>query len=97
MDFREREDQLYFLEANVIPGLHPTEADLTNMCQHANIAHADMVALILDTAIKRLSAQYPARFEKKTELLNELTNKAISQATRAGEIVYQDRVYNLLG
>lgn len=97
MDFREREDQLYFLEANVIPGLHPTEADLTNMCRHANIAHADMVALILDTAIKRLSAQYPARFEKKTELLNELTNKAISQATRAGEIVYQDRVYNLLG
>ena len=52
MDFRERNGQLYFLEANVIPGLHPTEADLTNMCRHAGVAHADMVVLILSAAVK---------------------------------------------
>ena len=97
MDFRERNGQLYFLEANVIPGLHPTEADLTNMCRHAGVAHADMVVLILSAAVKRLSEQYPERFKKKTELLTELANKAICKATHAGEIVYQDRVYNLLG
>ena len=97
MDFRERDEQLYFLEANVIPGLHPTEADLTNMCRHAGIAHADMVVLILSSAVKRLSEQYPERFKKKTELLNELAKETISKATYAGEIVYQDRVYNLLG
>ncbi len=97
MDFRERDGQLYFLEANVIPGLHPTEADLTNMCRHAGIAHADMVVLILSIAVKRLSEHYPERFKKKTELLYELAKETINKAAHAGEIVYQDRVYNLLG
>ena len=97
MDFRERDGQLYFLEANVIPGVHPTEADLTNMCRHANIAHNDMIALIVYTAVQRLSLRYPERFAGKIELLASLVNQAIGKAAHAGTISYRDRVYTLLG
>ncbi|MEK6685046.1 MAG: hypothetical protein AABY99_01510 [Pseudomonadota bacterium] len=97
MDFRERDGQLYFLEANVIPGVHPTEADLTNMCRHANIAHDGMIALIVNAAVQRLSSLYPAQFTGKTELLEELANLAINKATKAGAITYRDRTYTLLG
>lgn len=97
MDFRERDGQLYFLEANVIPGIHPTEADLTNMCRHANIAHDDMVALIVNTAVQRLTPLYSERFTGKTELLEELADSAIEQVTKAGTITHRDRVYTLLG
>lgn len=97
MDFRERDDQLYFLEANVIPGLHPTEADLTTMCRHAEIAHNDMIALIVQAAVQRLSLHYPDRFVGKTELLTELTNLAVTRALRAGTITHHDRTYTLLG
>jgi D-alanine-D-alanine ligase len=97
MDFRERDGQLYFLEANVIPGVHPTEADLTNMCRHANIAHADMIALIIHTAVQRLSSLYPSRFAGKTELLEELADLAIRKATKAGTIICRDQTYTLLG
>jgi D-alanine-D-alanine ligase len=97
MDFRVRDDQLYFLEANTIPGIHPTEADLTNMCRHANIAHNDMVALIVNTAVRRLSPLYPERFKGKTQLLEELAGSAMEQAPKAGTITYRDRQYTLLG
>ncbi len=97
MDFRERDGQFYFLEANVIPGVHPIEADLTNMCRHASIAHNDMIALIVHAAVQRLAPQYPERFSEKTELLEELTKLAISNATKAGTIIHRDRVYTLLG
>ncbi len=97
MDFRERDGQLYFLEANVIPGVHPTEADLTNMCRHANIAHNDMIALIVHTAVQRLSPLYSERLTGKTELLEELANLAISKAAKAGTINHRGRTYTLLG
>lgn len=97
MDFRKRDGQLYFLEANVIPGVHPIEADLTNMCRHANIAHNDMIALIVHAAVRRLSPLYPERFAGKTELLEELANFAIGQAAKAGTINHRDRTYTLLG
>lgn len=97
MDFRERDDQLYFLEANVIPGLHPTEADLTTMCRHAQIEHNDMIALIVQAAVQRLSPHYSDRFTGKTELLAELTNRAVTKASSAGTICHQDRTYTLLG
>lgn len=97
MDFRERDGQLYFLEANVIPGVHPTEADLTNMCRHANIAHADMIALIIHAAVQRLSLRYPGRFSGKTEVLEELAASAIGKAAKAGVIEHHGRVYSLLG
>ena len=97
MDFRERDGQLYFLEANVIPGVHPTEADLTNMCRHANIAHADMIALIIHAAVQRFSLRYPGRFSGKTEILEELTASAIGKAAKAGVIERHGRVYSLLG
>jgi len=97
MDFRERDGQLYFLEANTIPGIHPTEADLTNMCRHANIAHNDMVALIVNTAVQRLSSLYPERFKGKNKLLEELANSAIEKVAKAGKIIHQDRMYTLLG
>lgn len=97
MDFRKRDGQLYFLEANVIPGVHPTEADLTNMCRHANIAHNNMIALIIHTAVRRLCSLYPERFTGKTELLKELADLAIDKATKAGTVIYRDRTYTLLG
>jgi D-alanine-D-alanine ligase len=97
MDFRERNNQLYFLEANVIPGIHPTEADLTNMCRHAGIAHADMIALIVYTAIQRLSKSFTARFLGKTQLLENLALKAVSNVTTAGTVTFQDRIYTLVG
>ena len=97
MDFRERDDQLYFLEANVIPGLHPTEADLTTMCRHADIAHNDMIALIVQAAVQRLSPRYPDRYAGKTELLAELTKLAVTKALSAGTITHRDRTYTLLG
>ena len=97
MDFRERDDQLYFLEANVIPGLHPTEADLTTMCRHADIAHNDMIALIVQAAVQRLSPRYPDRYAGKTELLAELTKLAVTKALSAGTITHRGRTYTLLG
>ena len=97
MDFRERDDQLYFLEANVIPGLHPTEADLTTMCRHAGVAHNDMIALIVQAAVQRLSPRYPDRYAGKTELLAELTKLAVTKALSAGTITHRGRTYTLLG
>lgn len=97
IDFRERDDRLYFLEANVIPGIHPTEADLTTMCRHADIAHTDMIALIVQAAVQRLSPHYPDRFAGKTELLAELTNLAVNKALKAGTITHRDCTYTLLG
>ncbi len=97
MDFRMRDNQLYFLEANVIPGIHPTEADLTNMCRHANVAHNDMVALIVNTAVQRLSSRYPERFTGKTKILEEVAKGALERAATAGTINHQGRVYTLFG
>lgn len=97
MDFRERDDQLYFLEANVIPGLHPAEADLTNMCRHAHIPHDDMIALIVHAAVQRLSTLFPARFTGKTEILESIVNFAKKKAVKADTIIYRGRTYTLLG
>lgn len=97
MDFRERDGQLYFLEANVIPGLHPTEADLTTMCRYAGIEHGDMIALILHAAVQRLKPRFPNCFNGKTNVLDELSATALAKATKAGVVSHQGRVYNLLG
>lgn len=97
MDFRLRGDQLYFLEANVIPGIHPTEADLTNMCRHAGLAHDDMIALIVYTAVQRLFRTYPERFNGNTGILEQLALAAIGRVPHAGSIQYQDKTYLLLG
>ncbi|PTQ80118.1 D-alanine--D-alanine ligase family protein [Nitrosomonas ureae] len=97
MDFRVREGQLYFLEANVIPGIHPTDADLTNMCRHVGIAHQDMVALIVDKAVKRLALRYPERFHDKTQLLEDIADSTINKVAKAGFLTHQGRMYTLLG
>jgi len=97
MDFRKRGRQLSFLEANVIPRIHPTEADLTNMCRHTGITPDDMVAIIVNTAIQRLSIDYKEAFNGKTELLEQIANEAISKIPKAGNIKFQDKNYMLLG
>ncbi len=97
MDFRMRDDQLYFLEANVIPGIHPTEADLTNMCRHAGLAHDDMIAFIVYTAVQRLSQTYPERFSGNTGTLEQRVLAAIDTIPQAGSIQYQNKTYLLLG
>lgn len=96
MDFRERDDQLYFLEANVIPGIHPTEADLTNMCRHANILHKDMIALIVNAAMQRLAPYYPKQIDRKAELPKKLADLALDKTTKADTIIYRNRMYTLL-
>ncbi|MBI5148940.1 hypothetical protein HZA33_04645 [Candidatus Pacearchaeota archaeon] len=53
MDFREKDGVFYFLEMNPLPGIHPTEADLTNICKHAGISHTEMISLILYEGVKR--------------------------------------------
>ncbi len=97
MDFRERDGELYFLEANTIPGIHPIEADLTNMARHAGIAHNDMIALIVQSAINRQRSQNIGRFVGKTNLLEEITNSAKKNLNIREQIEHQNKTYQLVG
>ena len=56
-----------------------------------------MIALIVHTAVQRLSPFYSERLTGKTELLEELANLVISKAAKAGTINHRGRKYTLLG
>lgn len=48
MDFRKGKDgKFYFLEMNPLPGIHPTEADLTTVSLSAGITYAEMINWIM--------------------------------------------------
>jgi len=83
MDWRKGKDgHFYFLEANPLPGIHPTEADLTNMARHAGIKHDEMINWILWEAIKRNRAdkKYQERFtEEKIRGIGDYVHAAKSK------------------
>ncbi len=55
-DFRIRDGVPYFLELNPLPGLNPESSDLVIMANLMNISHAELVALIVEHATRRLSS-----------------------------------------
>jgi D-alanine-D-alanine ligase len=44
-----------FLEVNPLPGLHPEHSDLPILCQLLGISHAELLAMIVESARQRLS------------------------------------------
>jgi D-alanine-D-alanine ligase len=80
MDFRKGKDgRFYFLEMNPLPGIHPKEADLTHMVQHAGLKHDEMINMILYEAIKRgrKDKRYSEIFEDgKIEGIKDYVQKA---------------------
>ena len=53
IDFRVRDGIPYFLEANPLPGLNPDTGDLLLMCKAMGVSHADLIAAIIDNALRR--------------------------------------------
>ena len=89
MDFRKGKDgKFYFLEMNPLPGVHPVEADLTNMARHAGLTHEEMMNMILWEAIKRNrnDERYSDRFtEDKVVGVRDLAVKAKGKLSFYGE------------
>lgn len=87
MDFRcDEEGNVSFLEANSMPGLHPSKSHLPFMAKSAGISYKEMINLLVYTAVSRYVArgQYCERFSQKrieniTGLLeNTMNNLGIS-------------------
>jgi len=82
MDFRKgRDGKFYFLEMNPLPGIHPTEADLTSMVKHSGLTHEEMINMIMWEAIKRnrQNKKHTQRFiEDKIEGV-----RALARSTKA--------------
>lgn len=80
MDFRKGKDgKFYFLEMNPLPGIHPTDADLTTMSTSAGLTHEEMINMMLWGAIKRIKEdkRYRASFaEEKLEGVRDLVKSA---------------------
>jgi D-alanine-D-alanine ligase len=56
IDFRLRDGEPYFLEANPLPGLNPTSSDLVIMAGLIGVSHDELIGRILDAALARCSA-----------------------------------------
>lgn len=54
IDFRLRDHEPYFLEANPLPGLSPVSGDLVLLCRRQGIDYADLIGRILAAAVKRI-------------------------------------------
>jgi D-alanine-D-alanine ligase len=54
IDFRLRDGEPYFLEANPLPGLNPESSDLVIMANLLGRTHAQLIEAILGAALKRL-------------------------------------------
>ena len=56
IDFRvhEHEEEVFFLEANPLPGLAPITSDLVILAEGYGISHGDLVRMIVQTALKRV-------------------------------------------
>jgi D-alanine-D-alanine ligase len=52
-----------FMEVNPLAGLHPEHSDLPILCKLAGITFRDLIGLILDSALARVSAgpYFPGR------------------------------------
>ena len=53
LDFRLREGVPYFLEVNPLPGLNPETSDLVILARMSGLGYDELIAAILDSALKR--------------------------------------------
>lgn len=44
-----------FIEVNTLAGLNPMDSDLPIMCRHLKISYTELIKMIMDSAVKRLS------------------------------------------
>ncbi len=98
MDFRVRDDRLYFLEANPIPGIDPATSDLPAMARRAGVSHRGLIAMILHEAVRRYT-RHPAHFDRfagACERLCELATAQIGQLQVCDEITWRGRAYHLV-
>jgi len=98
MDFRMRDDRLYFLEANPIPGIDPATSDLPAMARRAGVSHGGLIAMILYEAVRRY-ARHPAharRFAGAGERLCALATAQVGQLQVCDEITWRGRAYHLV-
>jgi D-alanine-D-alanine ligase len=98
MDWREKDGIFYFLEMNPLPGIHPKEADLTNMAVNAGITHHEMMNLILFEALKRnrRDRRFSDRFtEDRIAGINEI-GQSVRQKLELYDAKIQDGDYRLV-
>jgi D-alanine-D-alanine ligase len=55
IDFRLRDGQPYFIEANPLPGLNPESSDLVILANLVGVSHEQLIGMILDAALERLN------------------------------------------
>ncbi len=53
LDFRVRDGEIYFIEANPLPGLNPETGDICLITKAANISHAELFAEIIAATMAR--------------------------------------------
>lgn len=56
LDFRLRDGQPYFLEANPLPGLHPEDSDLVILARLNGWSYKQLITSILDAALQRYAS-----------------------------------------
>jgi D-alanine-D-alanine ligase len=98
MDFRARDERLYFLEANPIPGIDPATSDLPAMARRAGISHGGLIAMILYEAVRRY-AGHPAHarcFAAACERLGEIVFAQVGRLKVCDEITWRDHTYQLV-
>ena len=54
IDFRVRDGQPYFIEANPLPGLAPVTSDLVILAEKSGIDHPALILRILDASLRRV-------------------------------------------
>jgi D-alanine-D-alanine ligase len=98
MDFRTRDDRLYFLEANPIPGIDPTTSDLPAMARLAGLPYSGLIAMILHEAVRRHAGDptRAGRFRRAGERLGEAVAAHVGRLDVCDEIVWRQRGYRLV-
>jgi D-alanine-D-alanine ligase len=54
IDFRVHQEEVFFIEVNPLPGLAPATSDLVILAEGYGISHAELVRMIVRTALKRV-------------------------------------------
>jgi D-alanine-D-alanine ligase len=98
MDFRVRDDRLYFLEANPIPGIDPATSDLPAMARRAGVSHRGLIAMILYEAVRRYASHpaYARRFAGTCERLCDIVSAQVGQLQVCDEIAWRGRAFHLV-
>jgi D-alanine-D-alanine ligase len=59
----DAEGRVHVLEVNPLPGMHPTESDLTILCAKQGISHEVLIGRIMAAVHARLDLPAPAGLE----------------------------------